>query len=275
MNTARQVWVAGPFDDLRSREVRLLQEAARHGPVQVLLWDDASVERVTGQPPKFPAVERRYLLEAIRFVHQVTVVEVQGDAAVLPLPAPPSAPALWVYPAGEDSPARRAWFPKAGLEALVLSPEALAGFPAPPEGPFHPERKKVIVTGCYDWLHSGHVRFFEEVSALGDLYVAVGNDANVRHLKGEGHPLQSEAERRYMVASIRFVTQSLITSGWGWLDAEPEIRRLKPDLYAVNEDGDKPEKRAFCAAHGIGYVVLKRLPAPGLPARSSTALRGY
>ena len=42
-----------------------------------------------------------------------------------------------------------------------------------------------------------------------------------------------------MVGSIRYVKQALISSGEGWLDADPEIRRLKPDIYAVNEDGDQ------------------------------------
>lgn len=78
-------------------------------------------------------------------------------------------------------------------------------------------RKKVIVTGCFDWLHSGHIGFFEEVSELGDLYVVVGHDANARLLKGEGHPLFSQKERRYMVQSIRFVRQALISSGNGWM----------------------------------------------------------
>lgn len=59
------------------------------------------------------------------------------------------------------------------------------------------------------------------------------------------------------------------------MDAEPEIERIKPDMYAVNEDGDKPEKRAFCAQHKIEYVVLKRLPKDGLPRRESTELRGF
>ena len=31
--------------------------------------------------------------------------------------------------------------------------------------------KKVFVSGCYDMLHLGHVAFFKEASALGDLYV--------------------------------------------------------------------------------------------------------
>jgi cytidyltransferase-like protein len=116
----------------------------------------------------------------------------------------------------------------------------------------------VVVTGCYDWFHTGHVRFCEEVSAYGDLYVVVGNDRDIRQLKGEGHPLIGEAERRYVVGSVRFVTQALISSGDGWLDADPEIRVLKPDIYAVNEDGDKGGKREYCAKLGIQYLVLKR-----------------
>jgi cytidyltransferase-like protein len=156
-----------------------------------------------------------------------------------------------------------------------FSDAQLAGFPAPPLRPFTAGRKKVIVTGCYDWFHSGHVRFFEEVSAHGDLIVCVGHDANIRLLKGEGHPLLSQDERRYLVGATKFVTQAHICSGDGWVDAEPEILRLKPDIYAVNEDGDKGGKREYCAKMGLEYLVLQRAPAPGLPKRSSTDLRGF
>jgi len=160
----------------------------------------------------------------------------------------------------------------------VIDTDRLPPFPPSPEpdgSPSAPGRKKVLVTGCYDWLHSGHVRFFEEAAAYGDLYVVAGNDANVRHLKGEGHPLQPQEERRYMVDAVRYVRQALVSSGWGWLDALPEIEKVQPHIYLVNEDGDVPEKRAFCAEHGLEYIVLKRLPLPGLRRRSSTDLRGF
>jgi len=133
----------------------------------------------------------------------------------------------------------------------------------------------VIVSGCYDWLHSGHVRFFEEVSGLGDLYVVVGSDENVRFLKGDGHPMFGQDERRYMVQAVRYVTRALVSTGWDWLDFAPQAEEVKPDLFAVNEDGDRPEKRQFCLEHGIEYVVLKRLPKEGLPRRESTILRGF
>ena len=78
-----------------------------------------------------------------------------------------------------------------------------------------------------------------------------------------------------MVGSIRYVQEAWIATGDGWLDAEPEIQRIRPDIYAVNEDGDRPEKREYCRAHGIDYRVLKRLPKDGLPRRQSTDLRGF
>jgi hypothetical protein len=87
--------------------------------------------------------------------------------------------------------------------------------------------------------------------------------------------LLPQDERRYMAGSIRFVAQALVSSGDGWLDAEPEIQKIQPDIYAVNEDGDKGGKREYCARMGIEYLVLKRVPAPGLPERSSTHLRGF
>ncbi len=65
-----------------------------------------------------------------------------------------------------------------------------------------------------------------------------------------------------MVGSIRYVKQAIVATGWSWLDAEPEIEIIRPDIYAVNEDGDRPEKREYCEAHGIEYVVLRRL-CPG------------
>ena len=270
-----QVVVTGGFDDLRSRHLRFLEEAAKLGELTVLLWPDAALQSLTGKPPKLPLAERRYLLNAVRCVGRV--VPVPGPIAPDALPAAAALrPDVWVDGECRANAARQAFCRTRGLEYCVFTSEQTAGFPElPPPTPASPPRKKVIVTGCYDWFHSGHVRFFEEASAHGNLYVVVGHDANIRRLKGEGHPFLPQAERRYLVQSIRCVTQALIATGHGWLDAQPEIQRLQPDIYAVNEDGDRPEKRAYCEAHGLRYLVLQRTPAPGLPKRSSSDLRGF
>ena len=276
---------------LRSQDIRLLEEASKFGAVHVWLWSDEVVAALTGQTAQVSRLPNDiYLLQAIRYVKSVEQID---DSALRPdwqsleranaLPIDESGPPdIWAVPTLATTIRNAPFVPHQAVEYHVFVPADLAGFPQPPNvadydgrSSFVFRRPSVIVTGCYDWLHSGHVRFFEEVSELGDLLVAVGNDANVRHLKGTGHPLQSQEERRYMVGAIRYVTQALITSGHGWMDAEPDIARLKPDMYAVNEDGDVPEKRAFCAEHGLEYVVLKRMPKAGLSRRSSTDLRGF
>lgn len=272
---ARHIVVSGGFDDIRCRDIRFLHEASKLGPLHVLLWSDECVRAATGRDPKFPLSERQYLLDAVRYVHRIHPIEKPSDPHVLPAVATVQ-PRTWVVRSQDDNPAKRAFCDSLGIQYRVLSEKDLTGFPdEPASANASPSRKKVIVTGCYDWFHSGHVRFFEEVSELGDLYVVVGHDANIRLLKGEGHPMFSQDQRRYIVGSIRYVTQALVSTGHGWLDAEPEIERIRPDIYAVNEDGDKPEKRDYCEKHGIDYVVLKRLPKPGLPRRQSTNLRGF
>ncbi len=270
----KKIVITGGFDDLRSRHIRLLEEAAKLGPLTVLLWSDGGLRRLTGAAPQFPQAEREYVLKAIRFVSRVELTEGPADPESLPEVAGLQ-PDCWVVPAAQDSAAKKSFSSARGMEYRVFQDEELRGFPENSPRPPAVQRKKVVVTGCYDWLHSGHVRFFEELSGYGNLYVVVGNDANVRLLKGAPHPMQSQDERRYAAGSVRFVTQALISSGQGWLDAEPEIERLRPDIYAVNEDGDKGGKREFCDRRGIEYLVLRRIPAAGLPRRSSTELRGF
>ena len=269
------VVVSGSFDDIRSREVRFLEEAARFGSVHVYLWSDEFVKTVTGAAPKFPLQERKYFLEGLHFVYKVwTVDEIPGPDQLQQVAG--LNPGMWIVPEAEASPAKQEYCGAHGLDYQVIKESDLQGFPAADLSQSDSSSaKKVLVTGCFDWFHSGHVRFFEETAGLGDLYVVVGHDENVRLLKGEGHPLFPAEERRYMVGSIRFVKQALVSTGHGWMDAEPEIEAIKPDMYAVNEDGDKPEKREFCKERGLEYVVLKRIPAAGLPRRESTHLRGF
>ncbi|HEX3718143.1 MAG TPA: adenylyltransferase/cytidyltransferase family protein [Verrucomicrobiae bacterium] len=261
-NIGKIVIVSGLFDDIRSRDFRFLQEAAKLGELRVHLC--------AGGQPKFSPAERKYFLQSNRFVSQVYT----QNADMLP-EIEGLQPDMWADVEGAFNQTRRQYCDQRGLDYHVVKSDQLGDFPELPPNPPAPDRKKVIVTGSFDWFHSGHIRFFEEAAGFGNLYVIVGHDANIRLLKGPQHPLLPQAERLYMAGSIRFVTHALISTGSGWLDAEPEIERLKPDIYIVNEDGDKGGKRDYCEKAGIEYIVLKRKPAPGLATRSSTDLRGF
>jgi len=132
--------------------------------------------------------------------------------------------------------------------------------------------KKVFVSGCYDLLHSGHVEFFRQAAAYGDLYVGIGSDATILSYKNH-KTVYSEQERLFMVKSIRYVKDAFINAGSGIMDFVPTVDFLKPDILVVNEDGGNDEKRRFCEERGIQYVVLQRVPQEGLTARSSTDLK--
>jgi cytidyltransferase-like protein len=132
--------------------------------------------------------------------------------------------------------------------------------------------KKVIVSGCFDLLHSGHIAFFEEASAYGDVYVALGADKTVFELKGR-LPVNTEDERLFMVRSVRCVKDAFISQGSGMLDFIEEFKQLKPDVMVVNADGNMMEKQQLCEQFDVEYVVLQREPYGSLPRRSSTALR--
>ena len=57
------------------------------------------------------------------------------------------------------------------------------------------------------------------------------------------------------------------------LDFVDELQAMRPDLLIVNEDGNLPDKRRLCEELGVEYLVLRREPHAGLPARSTTSLR--
>ena len=72
--------------------------------------------------------------------------------------------------------------------------------------------KRIVFTnGCFDILHAGHAQYLRKAAALGDvLVVGVNADASVRRLKGEGRPVQREADRAYLLASLGFVSYVVI-----------------------------------------------------------------
>ena len=72
----------------------------------------------------------------------------------------------------------------------------------------------VVVTGVFDLIHIGHLRFLEAARHLGDaLVVGVEGDARVRQWKGPGRPIQTAEDRAALLAALRVVDGVFIISG--------------------------------------------------------------
>jgi len=104
--------------------------------------------------------------------------------------------------------------------------------------------KKVFVSGCFDVLHSGHIAFLQEAAQYGELYVALGSDKTVSELKNRT-TLYTENERKYMLEALSCVHKVFISPGSGYMDFVDVLEEVKPDIFFVNEDGDKPDKRVL------------------------------
>ncbi len=133
-------------------------------------------------------------------------------------------------------------------------------------------QKKVLVSGCFDLLHSGHVAFLKNAANYGDLYVCIGSDKTVHGLKGR-YPVITQDERKYMIENLACVKECKINKGSGLLDFMAELEEIQPHVFVVNEDGNTPNKIELCKTKNIELIVLDRVPTEGLPARSTTSLR--
>jgi len=136
--------------------------------------------------------------------------------------------------------------------------------------------EKVLVSGCFDLLHSGHVEFFREAAGHGDLYVRVGSSENIKALKGH-EPMYSDEERVFMVKHVVGVKDAAVSVGKGRFDFVEDAKEIKPDIYFVNEDASKLEERMSLFKEAgmphVKIVVAQRKPSEGLEERSSTSMK--
>ncbi len=118
-----------------------------------------------------------------------------------------------------------------------------------------------FTNGCFDLLHPGHVSLIAQARAACDrLVVGLNSDASVARLKGAGRPVQTEAARATVLASLAGVDAVVI-----FADETPLrlIEMLKPEVLIKGADYAKDEVvgAEVVEANG-GRVVLAEL-APG------------
>lgn len=130
-------------------------------------------------------------------------------------------------------------------------------------------KRLVLTNGCFDLLHTGHVRYLEEARRCGDaLLVAVNSDASVRQLKGPSRPVNTELDRAEVLAALRCVDHVTIFTGKRVTEV---IRLLRPAVYAKGGDYTPetldPEEKAALDEVGAEIRILQLVPG-----RSTTAI---
>ncbi|MGK0184991.1 MAG: formyltetrahydrofolate-dependent phosphoribosylglycinamide formyltransferase [Verrucomicrobiales bacterium] len=147
----------------------------------------------------------------------------------------------------------------ASLESRIMTAEAAAAW----RDALDQQGKRVVFTnGCFDLLHTGHVRYLEQARALGDaLVVALNSDSSVSALKGPDRPINAEQDRAEVMAALRAVDAVVIFSA---PRATALIETIRPHIYAkggdYTVDSLNPEERRALESCGAEVQILSLVP---------------
>jgi D-beta-D-heptose 7-phosphate kinase/D-beta-D-heptose 1-phosphate adenosyltransferase len=118
-----------------------------------------------------------------------------------------------------------------------------------------------FTNGCFDLLHPGHVSLLKQAKkACGRLVVGLNSDGSVEKLKGDGRPVQSEAARAAMLASLETVDMVVIFTERTPLTL---IKALKPDVLVKGADYDLKKVVGADVVKRYGGKVLLAKIVPG------------
>ena len=114
---------------------------------------------------------------------------------------------------------------------------------------------RVAISGYFNPIHIGHIKYMEEAKSLGDeLIVIVNNDAQVK-LKGS-KSFMNEQDRLAIVRAIKYVDRAILS-----IDTDRTVKKtlteLSPDVFAKGGDStdtNVPEL-SICEQLGIAVVM--------------------
>ena len=91
---------------------------------------------------------------------------------------------------------------------------------------------RVMASGVFDILHTGHISYLEQAKAMGDeLYVVVASDDTVRKRKHE--PITPGEMRVKIVSSLKAVDKAILGNSGG--DMYSILETVRPDIIVLGK----------------------------------------
>ena len=121
--------------------------------------------------------------------------------------------------------------------------------------------KVVLVGGCFDILHYGHIYFLKKAKKLGSLLVvALESDENTKKLKGPKRPIHGQSQRAEILNSLNFVDRVIS------LPPSPNYilltKKIKPDIIACDPEDMLLKNREVYESLGAKIVVIPKIKTP-------------
>lgn len=96
-------------------------------------------------------------------------------------------------------------------------------------------KRIILVGGCFDILHPGHIEFLTKSKKQGDLLLIIlESDRKVKELKGAGKPINKQQDRAIILSNLLMVDY-VVTLPYFKTDQDYAtlVKAIEPDIIAV------------------------------------------
>lgn len=118
-------------------------------------------------------------------------------------------------------------------------------------------KKIVTCNGCFDILHTGHIKFLNEAKQQGDvLIVGLNSDSSVKQNKGPKRPINNEKDRATVLAALEMVDYVVIFNEKTPIEL---LEAIKPHVHINGEEyGENCIEAPTVKKHG-GRIHIAKL----------------
>lgn len=138
-------------------------------------------------------------------------------------------------------------------------------------------KKVVMVSGGFDPIHIGHIRYMKKAKKLGDYLIVVINNDNWLEIK-KGKEFMPEKERKEIIESLACVDEVIISShkkNTKDMSVCEEIKKIKPDIFANGGDRFADNIPEFKLCNDLKVKMVFNVGNGGKIRSSSELLKKY
>lgn len=99
------------------------------------------------------------------------------------------------------------------------------------------KNKIVLIGGCFDILHAGHIEFLTKAKKLGNtLIVLLESDKSVKKMKGKNRPINNQRDRLAILSNLNMVSYTIpLPDNMNNKDYDLLVKKIEPDIIAVTK----------------------------------------
>jgi cytidyltransferase-like protein len=139
------------------------------------------------------------------------------------------------------------------------------------------KQKIVMVSGGFDPIHIGHIRYIQGAKKLGNKLIVVINNDNWFELKGKPVFMHDE-ERKEIIEALECVDEVIISGhakNTKDISVCEEIKKIRPDIFANGGDRFADNIPEFQLCNEMGIEMAFNVGYGGKIRSSSELLRDY